>query len=775
MRTLLSLLSVAVCLSAQAASYRFDMGGPNTPLTPGYTLVTSTTTLDKSPDFGWTKPATRVVNLIGPMNPYFPAPESTEFTLYSDGVLSVEENTFEFKVEPGRYKVCAVIGNLAPGVSSPGNALWANGVQIASDQSAEASVKALTFPVDAGEGRISLRFRADAGKKYATVMGVTADPLPAGADCPKTVVEFPARQPGPADYQRNWQAWQSDYVKEWDKAKGELKAEGVDVDAWQPKVGALKGLPGYRRFAVCGASGDLWARLDPLAGGINPDGVCRVYREMGIDMVLGGDPVVARDFPKRGIAYGIYGGGETLYGLDKLPVALNLLKDKSGVTSTRAGVFCNVDPNAAAGFRQYYLKYQGAYAAGASLFMVDEPRGQWFVGGKFGDYSAPCQEAFRAWAAAQGWNDAGAAGIPDRGRTMEFYRFYLFRLETPAMLVEAAVKGTPLAAIPAAPGNGRIGPEQMNHNCYWPPAVARRGMMANAWLYEHPANAKMYAETLHLADEFGGKTVGTTNLRVYPKDTPLTVLPMNTAAVSALNDIVNGFGFSPALVGPDITGWMKTSFLVGRLTHATSGLVHTPPLYVWLPESAAYNDLVELKTGESDNWGTFLMMLFNANMDYTVTNQLKIPPQSVLLYSCARPVLSEEEFARLKRFMDAGGTLVTTFDGAPETPDGKPLAGWAALPADRIVRASLSAAPFKEKVSPLLRRRNLEAGTPDVKSYLYERAGAAAHLLNNTNLEKTLAVTLPVAMTDAITGQRYAAGAAISLPPGRYALLEEKR
>ena len=33
------------------------------------------------------------------------------------------------------------------------------------------------------------------------------------------------------------------------------------------------------------------------------------------------------------------------------------------------------------------------------------------------------------------------------------------------------------------PGNGNIGPEQMNHSCYWPPAIARHGMIAASWAY----------------------------------------------------------------------------------------------------------------------------------------------------------------------------------------------------------------------------------------------------------------------------------------------------
>ncbi len=75
----------------------------------------------------------------------------------------------------------------------------------------------------------------------------------------------------------------------------------------------------------------------------------------------------------------------------------------------------------------------------------------------------------------------------------------------------------------------------------------------------------------------------------------------------------------------------------------------------------------------------------------------------------------------------------------------------------------------------LAARRNLETGVACVKSYLYSRQGKPVHLLSNMDVENTREVKLPSAMTDAFTGEKLAAGVAIKLGPGRYALLEETR
>jgi len=109
---------VVCCLTSTVAfaeSYRFDMGGPATPVTAGYTQVTAKDLWAEGKEFGWVTAPAMVVNRNEATNPWFAQPDSFEYTLLSDGLLTVGENTFVFKVKPERYAVTGMTGQLAVG------------------------------------------------------------------------------------------------------------------------------------------------------------------------------------------------------------------------------------------------------------------------------------------------------------------------------------------------------------------------------------------------------------------------------------------------------------------------------------------------------------------------------------------------------------------------------------------------------------------------------------------------------------------------------------
>lgn len=294
--------------STWAVSYKFDMGGDRTPLAPGYERVTPATILDKHEAYGWTRIPQRVVFRDDPTNPYYSAgEESLEYALYSDGILSSEENTFEFKVEPGRYAVTAAVGDLALGEDRRGNSIWANGVQVVSNETTDGSVKAFTFLVEAAQGKIVLRFM----QKQLTVMAVTAEQLAAGQERKPSVVEYPVQRPGREEYRRNWQSYEGRYVGMWEQARQELKADGIDVETWTAKRADFKQHKDYRSYSVSGLDGRPWSYMDKLAGGIHLDGICRSFSEMGIDGVVGVHVVSAREFPKHGLRYALHSGGDS--------------------------------------------------------------------------------------------------------------------------------------------------------------------------------------------------------------------------------------------------------------------------------------------------------------------------------------------------------------------------------------------------------------------------------------------------------------------------------
>lgn len=771
MRPLAIALCVALAGPALAETYRFDMGAVDTPVAGGYVRITPADLFAEGQQFGWRAAPSTVIFRGGPANPYYLQRQtSVEYALYSDGVLSIGENTFSFRVQPGRYAVTCVIGDLALDEHRPGNSIWANEVLVASDVATNATVKAIRFPVPADGGTIDLRFRADSAQRYATVIAVSAELLAPGVECPVTITQYPPEPVTPELLRRNWESFQGGLLADWEQAKAELQAEGEDIGYWEQACRTLRALPDFREYIGLSLGAGEFERLAQRTGDLSLDALCKIGPEMGVDGFVTNSKSAIAELRAAGLKYGVGGSAEALPEADLARVEMNLLVNADGSTQTLPGVWSNCGPQAVAVFQERWREQLTEIAPGAGLFMVDEPRGMWYSG-RYGDCSPAAQEAFSKWAQERGCPEAAASGIPPRGRTMAFYRFYQFRLDSVPRFVRAAMADTPVADVPAMPGNGNAGPEQMNHSCYWPPAIARHGMIAATWAYDSPASCKMYAETLRTAEEFGGQSYIVPPL-YSEAQTALEEIPKTAACTGALNTKVCPWHFAAPVTGPNRVDWMKTVYLGARLTHATGGLQHVPPLYVWCPESIVYNDLVEMNSDEAGNWRRTWQSLFDANVDYAVTCALKVPAGVKLLWSCARPVLTVEEFATLKGFVDAGGTLLCAFEGNPELPDGSPLTDFAALPAERVQRIALT--PEALAAAADGPQRNLPVADASVKTFVYRRDGRRVHLLNNNNLEQAATVAAPHAMRDVLTGRRIGEGEQVSIRPGRHALWEEE-
>ena len=247
---------------------------------------------------------------------------------------------------------------------------------------------------------------------------------------------------------------------------------------------------------------------------------------------------------------------------------------------------------------------------------------------------------------------------------------------------------------------------------------------------------------------------------------------MGTACVSALNDRVMPWHFGGPTQGPNRVAWMKNVFYGARLTHATSGLKHLPALHVWLPESIVYNDMVEFNEAEKGNWPKVYNALFDADIDYGVTNTLAVPPGSIVLYACVKPVLNAEEFARLQQFMSKGGTLLCAFEGTPELPDGTPIADWAKLPQAKIVRVTLEPGMLKQCAQAKRKPLDWQSDQAALKTYVYGTPGGGmAYLLNNTSLEQPATVKLPTALHNVLNGRSLGTGETVTIPPGMCLLL----
>lgn len=291
----LSLLWAGMMSAGQAAEFRFDMGPDSGPVAAGYTKVTPAHLLAGNPAFGWTARPYTTIYRNEPTNPYYyRGEEALEYALYSDGVLSLEENSFVFQVPPGCNGVTAIIGDLSLGEGRLGNGIWANGVQVVNNETIDGTVKAFTFPVDAPEGRIALRFRADSQQKYATVIGVTASALAEGETVAASVKQYPEQLPTPEIYLRNWQRLQDNLLADWETAKAELAVEGVDLAYAQRVATQLARQPGVRQHFGRGLGSGSWERLV-----LEPQALQAMTRQLNCPRNLDTPPTVKSHLYRR--------------------------------------------------------------------------------------------------------------------------------------------------------------------------------------------------------------------------------------------------------------------------------------------------------------------------------------------------------------------------------------------------------------------------------------------------------------------------------------------
>ena len=773
----IAVMLIGLAGAAWAESYRFDMGDETTPLTPGYTLVTPKTLIDANAEFGWTDIAPQpsahwpcTVYRNDPLSPCYADEKSLAATLYTDSMCVLGGATFVFKVKPGRYAVTATMGDLMPGEGRDGMAIAVNGVAVVKDESTDGQVKSFTFPADAPEGRISLRFSADYRTgNYVMVEAVTAESLADGQECRPGVAVYPTVKPVAADYRRNFEHCQAGYVAKWERIKTQLRAEEPGFDFWQAREAELRKDPAFRPFYAI-ATVLSWDRYDEYAQGIDLGGICRALKEMGIDGVTDNSRTSLREYPRCGFQYIRIGHGEKgFWGMDATRYAANRVKDEKGHLTTVPGNWCPLDPALLKDFRKFTRGTLAPILPGAAFMVIDEPRGAWYASGRYGDFSEPAQTAFRLWAREKGYDALAQAGIPDRARSMDFYRFYQFRLETPVRFSQEVTADLP-RDVPIYVGQGDAGPQALNHSSFWPPSFGPKGLHVATWAYNDAASSKMFAEAVRIGEEYGARSCLFPPLVVY-KHTPASALASATAGLSAMNPVIITYESRSDTI--DKPEWVKAMYYQARLTHAMTGLKHTPSLYVWWPESLVYNDLVALRSDEAAVWMRLWQALFDANVDYAVTNRLAIPKDATLVYACARPVLNREEFDRLAAFVRNGGTLCVTFDDAPEFPDGTIIGAWAELPRERIVRAALSADAFRTAAAGV-KVRNAAVASNVVKTYRYQRGGKVVHLLNNTDDKAPAAARLPMAVVDVCRNAHYRADAEIVLPPGQYLLAEEQ-
>jgi len=432
--------------------------------------------------------------------------------------------------------------------------------------------------------------------------------------------------------------------------------------------------------------------------------------------------------------------------------------------------------------------------------------------GFYGDFSKPAEDAFRKWAKEKGMEELAEKGIPAIGRTNDFYQFYLFRLESTPRYIKEIIKGILPKDLSFSIGNN-VGPLEVNSGRFFPPLVAPYGYkMLKIWLSlderNNPAYYKGCSELVKAYREFGGKSGVICSLdertrgRRYPISRIWPGLKRNlegdricgVSALSALPD-VSGF-FQYHLTRPfwrdtvDFEGniikrkeWLKLVYELSSLYYSTRDLTHATDIYLYVPTSFLFNDLVEGEMKEANHWYEIIKLLHKENIDYKVTYKLELKPESLVIYPPLMPILTEEEGEKIKKFVRDGGTFLYATSELPQLPDGKILGS-----ISRLLKAGgrygkgqiiwlkdgrISGEKLRKLATEARATINLDMSSTNnqVKSYIYQKGSYFYHLFNNNDPEREYKIQLPFATRDFFSEEEYRAGEPIPLAPAQHLLV----
>lgn len=766
-KLIVSFLFFKLILFSFSETYKFDFGSKESPLENGFIKITKDTKYDEKIAYGWKGNVNSEVVRDNYLNPFYHKAEERDsfYNLYCDGIVPRSDIPFLFKVIPGKYKITIIIGDLSPGESRFGFNIFVNEKEIIKNESTDGgTLKIYTFSIDS-EDKIEIKLKSENQLPY--ISGIICEKT--DKDIPIQIKVIPEKVTED-DYRKNWERFEKNFISDWQIAKEELKKEGVDFEYWDKKFERIK--KKYRNYREYFPSGGL-GRIDRLiekAKDINTEKIVNCFKEIGIDGFVGGNdryPASINEIRKHGLKYAVSGHAENIRLNEK--VTLNLIRKKNGEFFTIKNVWSNCCPEAIRILNDEWKEIYKETGKNAEFFMIDEPRGCWYSGG-IGDYSETAKREFINYLKEIGKNDIAEKvkenGIPEPSYSWDFYYFYIFRLNTVPLLVKKAIKDTPLEKIPVMPGNGDIGPETMNHSCYFPVYIAKNNFISASWSYNLPSSSKAAAETIKIAEEYNGKSYIWPPIYLGPPEKDLTT---TISAISALNDKVCPWSFSKLMDLKERIGWLKMVYYSSRLTHATTILKHTPPVYIWLPASIVFNDLVNYDNEESGRWKEIYEYLFKINIDYGITNNFKnIEKDIPVLYAPKRPVLNCEEFEDLKNFLNKGGKIFYTFDEIPVYPDGEKIKEWENLQRENLIKIKL------DKIKENLKFLNLQLDNEKIKTYIYrDENGEIYHLLNNTDYQNDIEIILNIEGIDFFTDKIYKKGDKLKILKGNYILLKE--
>lgn len=768
-------------------AYRFDFGAPwsdaiqpppelatshatrwflsnrvTTPLADGWTGIHIWSRYDPDLGYGWVEFPGMIVFRDGPLNPLFSRRESDPiYPMAVDGFVVNGPKPAVFRVDlpPGEYLLTAYLGDLSLGESRHALQVEANGrviIQGVTTAGGRLSAVSSAVRVDAAPLILSFISLRPEGPQFS-MSGLEIQPRPEHTELPP--VRYIPHDP-PADDMAvsNFAMWIRVERRKWQAAQAAIEARGL-LGQTLPRLARA---PTATRIYLSHAGN--FGRLLALDPGIDLTPFVLLLQELGADVVSARHAAVARQLAEGNLT--VFGSthAERWQFADKPD--LQLFRTRDGRTEQRDGWFCIHSPRNQQRLRERFLQETSEQMSHLSALFIDEPRGMSSFGPYQGDYSAWAADAFTRWCEAEGHPEWAAHGIPHPSMSMPFYAFYRFRLHSVALFLRGIVQGTELESLTLFPGNGEIGPAVWNHSTFYPPAMAKAGMLSASWNYYDAWSAKASAEVIAATRDFEGEG-GVFTLMGSDADHGRILA---TAALSA----------KPALLTP--YGQLNYELVaeVSALARALGPARRNCGVYRYCPEPLVFPDLVNFEKAEGELWNAHSKQLFEQNIDYRVTYTAQTPTPSMLIYASITPVLSERELSDLKAYLQRGGVLIYACADGPVSPAGEPQGSLQQLFGTELTRRVVAADAFPSGAR--IRQLAEQHGVPlnpvpavgeesVVKTFAFACHGRPWALALNADQNGAHQVALPGRWQDRFSGSKVTSAAPAALPPGGFRLL----
>lgn len=789
----------------------FDMGFLGNLSKHSYYFVSNRSTFSSSTGFGWLPDA-------GVWNPYERFAAENKHLLYElyrsgIGLDGQDGRAFRVNLHNGPYTITVIVGDLLQTEATINTCIVANHTLVA-------MIPVIPTTKDGTDPPMAVRFHCDIQKACLEVrIRSTAKSLPRASICGIIIQNgflvaedliITQASHGALMKQKKvtggfawFDSWDAPKDK-WDLFSVKVGAVIAEIEKTETSfaarwtnertLAAMKWMNSDTRKVFLQDIGivskENQSTLLPILSIMGLDGLCLGYQ----DPTRSSLPAVAEYLTTNGMAYTIHYGGE------KCPIGLNvspkhkhlsIILNNSGVAlrfkrqtyAVAKHVYSNFNSVVAQEFRKC-IDLDSNYIVNAAALIWEEPRGCWAAAGGWGDFSENAVNAFNE----AKYKDAEPLPYPSpatwkMGPLM--HDLYVFRLNSVGNFTKAVFGESFLNHQDVHVGNCSYLPN-MNHHCVRPDRLHANGVHGAQWPYFEEFHIVKYCAEMMVAarsktDFWASTAVSLADLEGREDAAPLAMTAIRLlAGLSALPDRVTLYGMAPLFHD---SSRIKLFIELSRLVRATSGFTHRASVYVYVPLSLNYPDLVHLNQENGERMVKLIKQLCDENIDFKITYDLNIPSGTMALYAAIAGAFTDAEENQVTSFIRKGGVFVYCCETLPTDISAKTRTAFVSAEIRNnsgclmgygifrwfkklgSINARSLATQYRICLNPCIQNRN-------IRSFSYGKGHNEYHLFANVNGEGDEVFALPETGVDVIRRRVYHANMDVPLEPGGWLLLE---